>query len=150
MKFIKIDVDAINSYPENDVLLPIQCQLSAAMEEAQGSSYTDSNLNNETIDETLNTLNVPLSTSGFTDCDDNESNYQIRKLRALKSLKEGQAIVKYPCGEKPENLIFNPKVWGVLLPTLFPYRVGIFEDIELDETTLHQRCVDLNYKGSVT
>lgn len=75
---------------------------------------------------------IPLVSTTFTDADNLQSDYRLRKLEALKLLKAGnQEFIRYPSGNSPERLSYNPRIWAVLWPTLFPYGVGTFEDTAL-------------------
>ncbi|KAF8830527.1 hypothetical protein HHX47_DHR2001129 [Lentinula edodes] len=52
----------------------------------------------------------------------------MRKLNALQQLKEGsQPFIKFPSGSIPLSTYNNPKLYGYLWPTLFPYGVGMME-----------------------
>ncbi|KAJ7672991.1 hypothetical protein DFH06DRAFT_902662, partial [Mycena polygramma] len=90
----------------------------------QGSSYTSySDQANTELFEGTDTFELTSST--LVDVDSLESTYQQRKLDALRKLKKQEAgFIKFPSGNTPLSTSRNPRVFGWLWPTLFPYGVG--------------------------
>ncbi|KAI5827650.1 hypothetical protein K523DRAFT_246372, partial [Schizophyllum commune Tattone D] len=78
------------------------------------------------------------------DSDQTESTYRIRKLQALQALKQGKSFLKFPSGSIPLPTRHNPKVYGHLWPTLFPYGVGMMGNNEVrSNDAIGYRQVDL-------
>ncbi|KAJ7016765.1 hypothetical protein C8F04DRAFT_887551, partial [Mycena alexandri] len=90
----------------------------------QGSSYTSySDQANAELFEGTNTFELTSST--LVDVDNLTSTFQQRKLDALRKLKKQEAgFMKFPSGNTPLSTSKNPRVFGWLWPTLFPYGVG--------------------------
>ena len=50
------------------------------------------------------------------------------KAAALRHAKQGGSFIKIPHDSQPVNEFFNPSMFLMLYPTLFPYGIGGFED----------------------
>ncbi|KAK6993177.1 hypothetical protein R3P38DRAFT_2379594, partial [Favolaschia claudopus] len=97
----------------------------------QGSSYTSySDQANAELFE--NTGTFELTSTSLVDVDNMDSTYKQRKLEALSRLKKNEAgfagFVKFPSGNTPLSTSKNPRVFGWLWPTLFPYGVGMIDN----------------------
>ncbi|TRM57990.1 hypothetical protein BD626DRAFT_411087, partial [Schizophyllum amplum] len=67
----------------------------------------------------------------------------MRKLDALLAIKQGKSFLKYPSGSIPLPTRHNPKVYGHLWPTLFPYGAGMIgNDSVRSDNSIGFRQVD--------
>ncbi|KAJ7203936.1 hypothetical protein C8J57DRAFT_1101063, partial [Mycena rebaudengoi] len=114
----------LEEYPVYDCPLATQDFLCTNSANNQGSSYTSySDQANAELFEESDTFELTATT--LVDVDNIETTYKQRKLAALRSLKEHKAgFVKFPSGNMPLSTSKNPRVFGWLWPTLFPYGVG--------------------------
>jgi hypothetical protein len=128
---IEISYDRlVSQYPTHGTIPGIavqqlKCNTSGT---SDGSSYATSH---NTTDVLLPSEDseIPVSSSGVIDSDQVSQTLTMRKLEAIRSIKSGQSpFVKWPSGNETLNTSFNPKVYGYLWPTLFPYGVGMFEE----------------------
>ncbi|KAJ7084567.1 hypothetical protein B0H15DRAFT_783776, partial [Mycena belliarum] len=111
-------------YPVYDCPLATQDFLRTNSASNQGSSYTSySGQANTELFEGSNTSELTATT--LVDVDNVDTTYSQRKLAALRLLKKHEAgFVKFPSGNMPLSTSKNPRVFGWLWPTLFPYGVG--------------------------
>ncbi|KAJ7752500.1 hypothetical protein DFH07DRAFT_745024, partial [Mycena maculata] len=111
-------------YPVHDCPLAVTDFLRTNSANNQGSSYTSySDQANTELFEGTDTFELTSST--LVDVDNIASTYQQRKLDALRRLKKQEAgFVRFPSGNTPLSTSKNPRVFGWLWPTLFPYGVG--------------------------
>jgi len=63
----------------------------------------------------------------ITDVDANAPSHQL-KVAALRHAKRGGSFIQIPHDPNPVNEFFNPAMFPMLYPTLFPYGIGGFED----------------------
>ncbi|KAJ6555383.1 hypothetical protein DFH09DRAFT_923894, partial [Mycena vulgaris] len=126
--YMDLDKNAIiensEEYPVHDCPLAVTSFLRTNSANNQGSSYTSySNQANAELFE--GTDNFELTSTTLVDVENIASTYQRRKLEALRRLKNQDAgFVKLPSGSAPLSTSKNPRVFGWLWPTLFPYGVG--------------------------
>ncbi|KAJ7031469.1 hypothetical protein C8F04DRAFT_960202, partial [Mycena alexandri] len=121
----KISVlENLEEYPEYDCPLATADFLRTNSATHQGSSYTTySDQANSELFEGSNTFELTATT--LVDVDNLRSTYKQRKLEALRKLKSQESrFVKFPSGGTPLSTSKNPRVFGWLFPTLFPYGVG--------------------------
>ncbi|KAJ7101472.1 hypothetical protein B0H15DRAFT_769475, partial [Mycena belliarum] len=111
-------------YPEYDCPLAVTDFLRTNSANNQGSSYTSySDQANAELFERTNSFELTATT--LVDVDSLASTYQQRKLHALRKLKMQDAgFVKFPSANAPLSTSKNPRVFGWLWPTLFPYGAG--------------------------
>ncbi|KAK7046361.1 hypothetical protein R3P38DRAFT_2506763 [Favolaschia claudopus] len=115
----------LEEYPDYDCPLAVNEFLRTNSAANQGSSYTEQ-ANTELFD-SPNTFELTSTT--LVDADSLQSTYQQRKLEALQRLKNKQAeFTKFPSGSTPLHTSKNPRVFGLLWPTLFPYGVGMVDN----------------------
>ncbi|KAJ7627948.1 hypothetical protein DFH06DRAFT_1006517, partial [Mycena polygramma] len=126
--YADLDKDVVlensEEYPVYDCPLAVNDFLRTNSANNQGSSYTSySDQANTALFERNDTFELTSST--LVDVDTLASTYQQRKLDALRQLKKQEAgFVKFPSGNPPLSTSKNPRVFGWLCPTLFPYGVG--------------------------
>jgi len=63
----------------------------------------------------------------ITDIDAHAPSHQL-KAAALQHVKHGGSFIEVPHDPIPVNEFFNPSMFPMLYPTLFPYGTGGFED----------------------
>ncbi|KAJ6530126.1 hypothetical protein B0H19DRAFT_967858, partial [Mycena capillaripes] len=117
-------VENLEEYPVHDCPLAVTDFLRTNSANNQGSSYTSysAQANAELFE---GTDNFELTSTTLVDVESITSTYQQRKLEALHRLKKQEAgFVKFPSGSTPLSTSKNPRVFGWLWPTLFPYGVG--------------------------
>ncbi|THU82697.1 hypothetical protein K435DRAFT_971853 [Dendrothele bispora CBS 962.96] len=80
--------------------------------------------NAEQFHDNVSHLGMPSST--VVDADHVDTTYKMRKLNAISRLKSGTEppFIKFPSGSVPLPTRNNPKLFGYLWPTLFPYGSG--------------------------
>ncbi|KAJ7775638.1 hypothetical protein DFH07DRAFT_732283, partial [Mycena maculata] len=117
-------VQNLEEYPEHDCPLATTDFLRTNSGNKQGSSYTTySDQANSELFEGSNTFELTATT--LVDVDNLQSTYKQRKLEALRKLKNQESgFVKFLSGGTPLSTSKNPRVFGWLFPTLFPYGVG--------------------------
>ncbi|KAF7333268.1 ATP-dependent DNA helicase [Mycena sanguinolenta] len=121
-------IENLEEYPEYDCPLAVTDFLRTNSANNQGSSYTSysDQANTELFE---NSATFELTSTSLVDVDSMDSTYQQRKLEALRKLKKQEAgFVKFPSGNTPLSTSKNPRVFGLLWPTLFPYGVGMIDN----------------------
>jgi hypothetical protein len=121
-------VENLEEYPEHDCPLATTDFLRTNSASKQGTSYTTySDQANSEFFEGSNT--IELTSTTLVDVDNLQSSYKQRKLEALRKLKmQESGFVKFPSGGTPLSTSKNPRVFGWLFPTLFPYGVGMVDN----------------------
>jgi hypothetical protein len=128
-------------YPDNGVPVPVEefCRVSGSSE---GSSYTEQAHDEQFAN--VGPAGMPSCTVVDADCVDSThqqaklaaldvlkkstSSYSDRKDAALSLLKSGSVpYIKFPSGSRPLSTYQDPRVYGYLWPTLFPYGVGMMD-----------------------
>ncbi|KAJ6505676.1 hypothetical protein C8R47DRAFT_967608 [Mycena vitilis] len=115
-------------YPVHDCPIAVTDFLRTNSASNQGASYTSySDQANAELFEGASIFELTSST--LVDADNVASTYQQRKLDALRKLKKQEAgFIKFPSGNPPLSTSKNPRVFGWLWPTLFPYGVGMVDN----------------------
>ncbi|KAJ7704058.1 hypothetical protein B0H17DRAFT_921593, partial [Mycena rosella] len=117
-------IENLEEYPMYDCPLAVADFLRTNSANNQGSSYTSysDQANTELFE---GTDSFELVSTTLVDVDSINSTYKQRKLDALRKLKKQEVVfVKFPSGSTPLSTSKNPRVFGWLWPTLFPYGVG--------------------------
>ncbi|TYJ51089.1 hypothetical protein B9479_008358 [Cryptococcus floricola] len=74
---------------------------------------------------------APISTLDISGCMDSNNMTHVadsRKISAFMSIKNGGKFLVYPSGSTPMREWVSPDTFAALLPDLFPYGCGVFED----------------------
>ncbi|KAJ7156568.1 hypothetical protein C8R43DRAFT_883820, partial [Mycena crocata] len=153
--YMDLDKNAIlenlQEYPVYDCPLAVTNFLHTNSANNQGSSYT-SYLNQANTELFEGTDNFELTSTTLVDAENIALTYQQRKLEALRRLKKQETgFLKFPSRSSPLSTSKNPRVFGWLWPTLFPYGVGMVDnnnvrissDIlfhQVDTSTLAEYC----------
>ncbi|KAJ6576139.1 hypothetical protein DFH09DRAFT_915040, partial [Mycena vulgaris] len=130
--YADLDTSIVNKnleeYPVYDCPIATQDFLRTNSANNQGSSYTSySEQANAELFEGTDTFELTATT--LVDVDSVDTTYKQRKLAALRALKKQEAgFVKFPSGNMPLSTSKNPRVFGWLWPTLFPYGVGMVDN----------------------
>jgi hypothetical protein len=66
----------------------------------------------------------------ITDVDGNAPSNEFRAGAVRHIKKKGGGYVEIPHDPTPVNEFFNPELFPMIYPTLFPYGIGGFEDIK--------------------
>jgi hypothetical protein len=127
---VVIDAARLSALPEEDVLnysieyIPLSLasrNLSSRYDVHIGSSSTD-DLPQPLLDDQVQFESVVI-----TDVEAHSPSYQL-KAAALRHAKRGGSFIEVPHDPNPVNEFFNPAMFPMLYPTLFPYGIGGFED----------------------
>jgi hypothetical protein len=121
-------LDNLEEYPVYDCPLAITDFLRTNSANNQGSSYTS--YSEQANAELFSSSDAfELTSTTLVDADNLQSTYKQRKLEALRSLKANEAgFVKFPSGSTSLHTSRNPRVFGLLWPTLFPHGVGMVDN----------------------
>ncbi|THU80915.1 hypothetical protein K435DRAFT_623467, partial [Dendrothele bispora CBS 962.96] len=127
--YFDLDLETVISnaaqYPDHGIPIPLASVIRTNAN-AEGSSYTHQ-ANAEQFHDNVSHLGMPSST--VVDADHVDSTYKTQKLNAISRLKSGtEPFIKFPSGSVPLPTRNNPKLFGYLWPTLFPYGVGMMEN----------------------
>ena len=122
---IVIDPQRISMLPENDIL-------DYHIEQIEVSSAARTVVSRYDLSNGHPTGPPPDSSVTFesvlvTDVDVNAPSHQL-KAAALRHAKRGGSFIQVPHDPNPVNEFFNPVMFPMLYPTLFPYGIGGFED----------------------
>ena len=122
---VVIDMDRILMLPDNDVL-------NYHIEQIEASSASRALVSRYDFSDSHPTEPPPDTSIQFesvliTDVDANAPSYQL-KTAALQHAKRGGSFIQIPHDPNPVNEFFNPNMFPMLYPTLFPYGIGGFED----------------------
>ncbi|GJJ10157.1 hypothetical protein Clacol_004383 [Clathrus columnatus] len=134
----------LSHYPLNTA--PNNCPVQHIIESsAGGAGYTT--YNTEADSALLDTCISPLTqSSGVLDTDRQESTYKLRKVEMVKNILKKTPFVKFPAQNcEPLKTSYNPDVYAMLWPTLFPYGVGLFEDEICSRKSAGMRPLDLKW-----
>jgi hypothetical protein len=128
-KDVIIDITQISVLPEEDVLeyniehipLSVASHVLVSRYDAPTDSTSMTNTPPQS-DECVQFEKVVI-----TDVDAHAPSYQL-KAAALRHAKRGGSFIEIPHDPVPVNEFFNPSMFPMLYPTLFPYGTGGFED----------------------
>ncbi|KIY65049.1 hypothetical protein CYLTODRAFT_357472, partial [Cylindrobasidium torrendii FP15055 ss-10] len=142
-KDITIDGDALATYPDDyghpagsRPMYPIHLQPANATRASEGANYATNGYGMEEAEGDADGAEdayaqaegeAPATAQATFDVDNNQKNLKIRKLQALIHIKENGDFLKTSKSSVPINTRSQPKLFGYLFPTLFPYGVGLFE-----------------------
>jgi len=129
-KDIEIDEARLQALPANGLLdYNIEHIPSSAHLEALESRY-DTNPSEENVDESLppdESTQIEFSNVVITDVDAHAPAGDL-KAAALRHFKQGGGFLAVPHEPVPVNEFFDPSLFPMLYPTLFPYGIGGVED----------------------
>ena len=102
------------------------------VDELEQNSFSDNhlhNLNDAVSQDQESTIQVelPFQKIVIADVDGNAPANELRAA-ALRHVKGGRGYIQIPHDPTPVNEFFNPDLFPMIYPTLFPYGVGGFED----------------------
>ena len=125
-----IDAMRISALPEQDVLdyniehIPLSATSRALVSryDAPGESTSMDDVSPQPSDERVHFESVVI-----TDVNAHAPSHQL-KAAALRHAKRGGSFIEVPHDPEPVNEFFNPSMFPMLYPTLFPYGIGGFED----------------------
>ena len=127
---VVIDEGKISALPEEDVLnyniehVPLSVTSCALV--SRYDAPTDSTVTSDAPQPPLDEQ-VQFESVVITDVEAHAPSYQL-KAAALRHAKQGGSFVEIPHDPNPANEFFNPSMFPMLYPTLFPYGTGGFED----------------------
>ena len=124
---VEIDYVTLQTFPENDVLPYYIKHLQPTNSEDQEtltSQYEDPQANGTEQGEHQDTI---FDSFVVTDVDGNASN-QLHAAAMHHVKEKGGGYIEVAYDSKPVNEIFNPALFPMIYPTLYPYGMGGFED----------------------
>ena len=137
-----VDEETLKDLPENDIL-PVHIQMvddntATDILTSRYDQLQSATLDNVQSDTSPNTIFDSITVTGI------DGNVTVNQMRAaamhhMKSKKAG--FIQIPHDEKPVNEFYSPDLLPMTYPTLFPYGIGGFEDI--------QRPTPLSFKRQV-
>ncbi|KAF9478830.1 hypothetical protein BDN70DRAFT_807950, partial [Pholiota conissans] len=112
---VSVDYQTLQQYPENDIIpAHIEVLKSDSVNDATSQYFSD--------------CNVPFDSVVVTDVSASSTSNQMRAA-AVKHIKlRNGGFMTVPHGKEPINEFFNPSMFPMIYPTLFPYGIGGFED----------------------
>ncbi|KAJ3935926.1 MAG: hypothetical protein NXY57DRAFT_1046398 [Lentinula lateritia] len=140
---IKIDFDFLASLPDEFVLpVHVECVESGESEDSLTAGYDPARTSSSTppvIPESSDQYNEEVSFEN--------ANATMNELRAaaMRHIKfKGGSYIEIPHDTEPMNEFFNPSLFPMIYPTLFPYGIGGFEDYSRSEPVSLKRHLFLN------
>ena len=130
-KDVTIDADRISALPEEDVLQYNVEHIPVSNTARDLVSRYDCSGDGQPADVTSEPspeLPVHFESVVITDVDANSPSNQL-KAAALRHAKRGGSFIQVPHDTEPLNEFFNPTMFPMIYPSLFPYGIGGFEDI---------------------
>ena len=130
-KNVTIDADRVSMLPEEDVLryniehVPVSTAARTLV--SRYDNPDNEHLSQNTTPELPRDSPVQFESVTITDVDANAPSYQL-KAAALRHAKRGGSFIQVPHDEEPLNEFFNPSMFPMIYPSLFPYGTGGFED----------------------
>ncbi|THU79556.1 hypothetical protein K435DRAFT_697541, partial [Dendrothele bispora CBS 962.96] len=129
---IEIDMDALEGYPADEDLsarapfnVHVERPETAVLNES--TSYTGHSVGDATWSAS-SSGDIPVLSSGTFDIDHTDEGHDLRKIDALRRIKNGERFLKTSTSVDTINPREHPHVYAWLWPTLFPYGIGVFED----------------------
>ncbi|KAJ4464233.1 hypothetical protein C8J55DRAFT_411738, partial [Lentinula edodes] len=131
-KDIEIDFQLLNTLPDDFVLpVHVECVDSGKADDILTSGYdptTEHSTRLQTNDCTEEVNEIVFESVVIADIDANASINELRAA-AMRHIKfKGGSYVEIPHDSEPMNEFFNPSLFPMIYPTLFPYGIGGFED----------------------
>ncbi len=126
---VTINHDVLNSL-EDEQILPFHIEhiIPSDATETVTDRYDRQNEPDEISSEfESGTNSIPFQNIVITDIDGHSPSHELRAA-ALCHIKHGSGYLQIPHDPKPVNEFFNPKLFPMIYPTLFPYGIGGFED----------------------
>jgi hypothetical protein len=132
-KDVIIDATRISVLPEEDVLghniehIPLSTSSHALVSRYDAPTGLVSMVSAANFPPPQSDDHVQFERVTITDVDVHAPSYQL-KAAALRHAKRGGSFIEVPHDSIPVNEFFNPSMFPMLYPTLFPYGTGGFED----------------------
>ncbi|KAJ4495232.1 hypothetical protein C8R41DRAFT_708545, partial [Lentinula lateritia] len=141
-KDIEIDYGLLNGLPDNFVLpVHVECVNSSKSADDILTSGYDPASNVAVEDPMVHIDEVIFENVVITDVDANATINELRAA-AMRHIKfKGGSYVEVPHDSEPMNEFFNPSLFPMIYPTLFPYGIGGFEDYSHSERVSLKRHV---------
>jgi len=124
---IEIDYPTLQTFPEDDVLPYHIEHLQLASSEAQ-EMLTSRYEHPEDHSERNNHEETAFENVVVTDIDGDASSNQLQAAAMCHVKEKGRGYIEIPYDSKPVNEFFNPDLFPMIYPTLYPYGIGGFED----------------------
>ncbi|KAJ4477729.1 hypothetical protein C8J55DRAFT_396066, partial [Lentinula edodes] len=144
---ITIDFDFLSNLPEEFVLpVHVECVESGESNENLTSGYDPTRtLSSSAVVESETSCchdeEVVFKSVVIADVDANATMNELRAA-AMRHIKfKGGSYIEIPHDTEPMNEFFNPSLFPMIYPTLFPYGIGGFEDYSRSEPVSLKRHV---------
>ncbi|KAJ4489691.1 hypothetical protein C8J55DRAFT_396414, partial [Lentinula edodes] len=136
-KDIEINNDLLHSLPD-EFSLPVHVEhvVPDDMNESLTAGYDRSSINPDELQGTGPSFESVV----IADVDGNATVNELRAA-AMRHIKKGGSYAEIPHEVNPVNEFFNPSMFPMIYPTLFPFGIGGFED--------HHRACPLSMKRHV-
>lgn len=135
-KDITIDYGALERMDENQILpVHVERLVPDHIEDSLTARYDPSEplANNQAVSESSSSASrggnsVPFQNVVVTDVDGHAPSNELRAAAVRHVKKKGGGYIEVPHDPKPVDEFFNPDMFPMIYPTLFPYGIGGFED----------------------
>ena len=139
-KDVIINDSVLNSLPLEHILpVHVEHVLPNDDRDALTARYDGTEQNNTSVEENtsshevrnseLNT-DIPFQNVVITDVDGNAPSNELRAAALRHIKKKGGGYIEIPHDPTPVNEFFNPELFPMIYPTLFPYGIGGFENVQ--------------------
>ncbi|KIK59521.1 hypothetical protein GYMLUDRAFT_109655, partial [Collybiopsis luxurians FD-317 M1] len=130
-KNIEINDSLLDSLPD-DFILPahVEYMASSSSLDSLTTGYDPIHIEPPPLD--TSELEIPFDSIVITDVDGNSTVNQLQAA-TVRHFKSGGSFVQIPHDPQPINEFFNPVLFPMIYPTLFPYGIGGFKDYKHSE-----------------
>jgi len=127
---IKIDENTLTTFPENDIL-SVHIEIIDREDSGEGLSswYNEPQFNQNPSTNSIN--DTIFNSIVVTDLNNDATVNQMRAAAINQMKAKGGGFLQIPHADKPANEFYNSDLLPLTYPTLFPYGVGGFEDLQL-------------------
>ncbi|KAJ3850146.1 hypothetical protein EV368DRAFT_75311 [Lentinula lateritia] len=121
---IVINEDLLDSFPD---ISSLPVHIEHVVPDEVNESLTDGYNQTATSPSDSQGSGLTFESVVITDIDGNATVNELRAA-AMRHIKKGGSYVEIPHEASPVNEFFNPSMFPMIYPTLFPYGIGGFED----------------------
>ncbi|KAF5343263.1 hypothetical protein D9757_015149 [Collybiopsis confluens] len=139
-KNLKIDHELLDALPDK-FTLPVHVEYISMSNDSGGlTAGYDPVSAPQSEDDCVADVDIQFESVVITDIDTTANSNELRAA-AVRHVKNGGAFIEAPHGPVPVNEFFNPTLFPLIYPTLYPYGLGGFES--------HKRSTPLSMKRHV-
>ena len=139
-KDVIINDSVLNSLPLEHILpVHVEHVLPSDDRDALTTRYDGTEIDNNSSEENHSSHelrnsesmpDIPFQNVVITDVDGNAPSNELRAAAVRHIKKKGGGYVEIPHDPTPVNEFFNPELFPMIYPTLFPYGIGGFENVQ--------------------